>query len=144
MLLRPRLVDPEEFVTLCTVVGSQTRRSDVAVVAEACALHEPLLRDEEQIDLFVEVPDRDDGRDLVVTVAALLYCGKVLQPEWGDREATRFVLLVNVLQACASWLCMIILYVLFREEVFLFVRRRSTAPSPRTPPHGRAGDAARP
>ena len=68
MLLRPRLVDPEEFVTLCTVVGSQTRRSDVAVVAEACALHEPLLGDEEQVDLFVEVPDRDDGRDLVVTV----------------------------------------------------------------------------
>ena len=41
----------------------------------------------------------DSTPNLVVTVLALLYCGKALQPEWSDREAVRFVLLVNILQA---------------------------------------------
>lgn len=64
----------------------------------------------------------DSTPNLILTVLVLLYCGKLLQPTWGDRECVRFVLLVNVLQACGSWLCMIILYVLFREEGFLFAR----------------------
>ena len=64
----------------------------------------------------------DSTPNLALTVLALLYWGKLLQPAWGDRECARFLLLVNVLQVCGSWLCMIILYVLFREEGFLFAR----------------------
>lgn len=64
----------------------------------------------------------DSAPNLLVVVLALLYSAKALQPEWGDRECIRFVVLVNVLHLSASWLCMVLLYVLFREEHFLFAR----------------------
>ena len=64
----------------------------------------------------------DSAPNLLVVVLALLYSAKVLQPEWGDRECMRFVMLVNVLHLSASWLCMVLLYVLFREEHYLFAR----------------------
>ena len=64
----------------------------------------------------------DSAPSLLVAVPALLLSAKVLAPEWGDRETVRFLVLVNVLHACATWLSMILLYVLFREEHFLFAR----------------------
>ena len=64
----------------------------------------------------------DSAPNLLVVVLALLYSAKALQPEWGDRECMRFVMLVNVLHLSASWLCMVLLYVLFREEHYLFAR----------------------
>ena len=64
----------------------------------------------------------DSAPNLLVVVVALLYSARALQPEWGDRECIRFIVLVNVLHGCASWLCMVLLYVLFREEHYLFAR----------------------
>ena len=64
----------------------------------------------------------DSAPNLLVVVLALLYSAKALQPAWGDRECVRFVMLINVLHLCASWVCMVVLYVLFREEHYLFAR----------------------
>ena len=64
----------------------------------------------------------DSAPNLLVVVLALLYSAKALQPAWGDRECVRFVMLVNVLHLSASWVCMVVLYVLFREEHYLFAR----------------------
>ena len=60
--------------------------------------------------------------NLVAGGAAMVGMGRLLQKAWGVEETLRFVLLTNVAQAILTWVCMIILYVLFRSEHFLFVR----------------------
>lgn len=65
----------------------------------------------------------DSSICVLLTVPVLLYCGARLRGAWGDRELVVFVILVNVTQACATWVAMIMLYILFRSENFLFVRR---------------------
>jgi len=59
---------------------------------------------------------------VLLAVPVLLYSGQRLQRAWGDAELARFVLLANLLLACASWAAMVVLYVIFREEHFLFAR----------------------
>ena len=66
----------------------------------------------------------DSVFNVLLAVPLLLYSGKRLQSAWGERELLRYVLLVNLLMACASWVAMIALYILFRSEHFLFVRHR--------------------
>lgn len=63
----------------------------------------------------------DSLLSVLVTVPMLMYCGTRLRDTWGDREVACFVVLVNVLQTCATWVVMMILYILFRSEHFLFV-----------------------
>ncbi len=53
---------------------------------------------------------------LALGVAALA----LIHRAWEARELSRFLLLVGVLTACASWLAMVLLYILFRNERFLF------------------------
>eukprot|EP00966_Prymnesium_polylepis_P282045 6517656-Prymnesium_polylepis.1 len=64
----------------------------------------------------------DSLLNVALAVPVLLYCGQRLRSTWGDRELARFVLLVNLLQACATWIVMILLYIVFRAEHFLFAR----------------------
>ena len=64
----------------------------------------------------------DSLLNLLLAVAALLACGALLRPTWGGREVLRFVVLTNAMQGCATWAGMIMLYILFREEHFLFAR----------------------
>ena len=58
---------------------------------------------------------------LLAGVGVLLVAGRSLARAWGNHELLRFVLLTNAAQACLTWVCMIVLYILFREEHFLFV-----------------------
>ena len=60
--------------------------------------------------------------NLLVGICALLSVGKLLRQVWGEHELLRFVLLTNCLQGILTYICMIILYILFREEHFLFAR----------------------
>ena len=60
--------------------------------------------------------------NVLLTIPVLLYCGHRLRGNWGDRELARFLVLVNLLQACATWSGMILLYIVFRAEHFLFAR----------------------
>ena len=53
---------------------------------------------------------------LAAGVAALA----LIHRAWDARELSRFLLVVSVLQACATWLAMVLLYILFRNERFLF------------------------
>lgn len=64
----------------------------------------------------------DSFLNLLLGLAALLGCGVLLRPIWGGRELLRFVVLANALQGCMTWVGMIVLYILFREEHFLFAR----------------------
>jgi hypothetical protein len=59
-------------------------------------------------------------------IGVLLAAGRVLARLWGNHELLRFVLLTNAVQAGLTWVCMIVLYILFREEHFLFVSERAT------------------
>ena len=73
--------------------------------------------------------------NLIAGIGALLASDRLLSRAFGgDQEVLRFVVLTNALQACLTWVCMIFLYILFREEHFLFV-------SGRTPPHTRTRKA---
>lgn len=67
---------------------------------------------------FVE----DTGASLLLSVMALLCGARLLQPVWGEHEYIRFLVITNVLQGCMTWVGMISLYILFREEHFLFAR----------------------
>ena len=64
----------------------------------------------------------DSFLNLLLGSSALLACGILLRPTWGGRELLRFVVLTNALQGCMTWMGMIFLYILFREEHFLFAR----------------------
>jgi hypothetical protein len=64
----------------------------------------------------------DAAVNLLIGVAALVGCAMLLRDSWGEEEFLRFVVLTNGLQGCATWVCMIVLYILFRSEHFLFVR----------------------
>ena len=64
----------------------------------------------------------DSSFNLLLGVSAVLGVGALLKSSWGGHELLRFVLLINTLQACATWVAMIVLYILFRSEHFLFVR----------------------
>ena len=64
----------------------------------------------------------DSTLNMIVGVIALLGCATLLQRKWGASEFMRFVLLTNALQGCATWVGMIVLYVLFRSEHFLFAK----------------------
>lgn len=64
----------------------------------------------------------DSGINLGVGLAALAGGALLLHAEWGDREFLKYILLTNGVQGCCSWVGMIILYILFRSEHFLFAR----------------------
>ena len=64
---------------------------------------------------------------LLAGVGVLLAAGHVLARAWGSHELLRFVLLTNAVQASLTWVCMIALYILFREEHFLFVSVRAAS-----------------
>jgi hypothetical protein len=64
----------------------------------------------------------DSFLNLLLGSAALLACGVLLRPTWGGRELLRFVVLTNGVQGCLTWAGMILMYILFREEHFLFSR----------------------
>ena len=80
----------------------------------------------------------DSTMNLLLCIAVLIVCSILLQSTWGAKELARFVLLTNIAQACVSWVGMIVLYILFRSEHFLFVRFPCTArpATVRTPPLG--------
>ena len=83
-----------------------------------------------------EAGEGEDGRmKSAIGIGALLASDRLLSRAFGgDQEVLRFVVLTNALQACLTWVCMIFLYILFREEHFLFV-------SGRAPPHARTRKA---
>jgi hypothetical protein len=64
----------------------------------------------------------DSLPNLLLGVPVLVYTGSILHARWGAVELARFLAVANVLMACLSWLSMIVLYVLFRDEHFLFAR----------------------
>ena len=64
----------------------------------------------------------DSFFNVLLVVPVLLYCGQRFRNTWGDRELARFILLINMLQACATWVGMTLLYIVFRAEHFLFAR----------------------
>jgi hypothetical protein len=65
----------------------------------------------------------DSLLNLALVLTVIFCCSALLvQPTWSDHELCRFVILTNVLQACASWIGMIVLYILFRSEHFLFAQ----------------------
>lgn len=68
----------------------------------------------------------DTFLNLVVAIALLWCASKLLRPGWGDcggdHELLRFVVVVNALQGCLTWVNMIVLYILFRSEHFLFAQ----------------------
>jgi len=58
-----------------------------------------------------------------VDVCGLLYIGRALEPIWGPKELTRFVVGVNVATATMSWFSMCLLYVFSGgDEFYLFAR----------------------
>ena len=64
----------------------------------------------------------DAGINLIVGVGMLVAVSLLLVPAWGELEFVRYIVLVNAIQGCLSWIHMIILYILFRSEHFLFAR----------------------
>ena len=64
----------------------------------------------------------DAGINLIVGVGMLVAVSLLLVPAWGELEFARYIVLVNAIQGCLSWIHMIILYILFRSEHFLFAR----------------------
>jgi len=58
-----------------------------------------------------------------VDACGLLYIGRTLEPIWGPKELTRFVVGVNVATATMSWFSMCLLYVFSGgDEFYLFAR----------------------
>ena len=64
----------------------------------------------------------DSGINLAVGLGALLGFNALLKDKWAEPEVAKYVLFTNAAQGCLSWVGMIVLYVLFREEHFLFAR----------------------
>ena len=68
----------------------------------------------------------DSLANLLLSLCVLVLCSRLLGrgvvASWSARELTRYLILVGILQTAASWLLMVVLYVLFRESHFLFAQ----------------------
>ena len=87
-----------------------------------------------------------------VDACGLLYIGRTLEPIWGPKELTRFVVGVNVATATMSWFSMCLLYVFSGgDEFYLFARfavftaswRRSCSRFGRRRPRNRCSEKTR-
>jgi len=52
--------------------------------------------------------------------AILVLFGKYLEPIWGSKEFLKFILIINLLIGASTFLVVIILYMIFRDENLLF------------------------
>uniref|UniRef100_A0A0D6R731 Peptidase S54 rhomboid domain-containing protein n=1 Tax=Araucaria cunninghamii TaxID=56994 RepID=A0A0D6R731_ARACU len=57
---------------------------------------------------------------LVLSVIALLFSGKLLEPIWGSREFFKFIIVVNIFTSISVFVTTIFLYYVTRNESFLY------------------------
>ncbi|KAG9445542.1 hypothetical protein H6P81_011670 [Aristolochia fimbriata] len=58
--------------------------------------------------------------EVVVSVIALLFIGRLLEPIWGSKEFFKFILVVNFLTSVCIFITAIALYYITRQESFLY------------------------
>jgi len=56
----------------------------------------------------------------VMDILLLLVSGKFLEPIWGSKEFMRFIVVVNAVSGLASFILMVIIYAIIRNEYVLF------------------------
>eukprot|EP00249_Psilotum_nudum_P019205 c27141_g1_i1 orf=375-1331(+) len=59
--------------------------------------------------------------ELLVSVLGLLFGGKLLEPIWGSREFLKFIVAVNFLTSLSTFIFMILLYYVSRQEDYLYI-----------------------
>lgn len=60
-------------------------------------------------------------QQLIVSIAALLIVGRLLEPFWGLKEFLKFIIFVNFYASASTFVLAIFLYYLSRREDFLYV-----------------------
>lgn len=62
---------------------------------------------------------------MVVSVAGLLFVGRMLEPIWGSKEFLQFIFVVNLLTSFCIFTAAISLYYFTRDETYLSVKNET-------------------